>query len=98
MGRGRFNLIDSLFSLSAVYPSGSNNFELYYSFPTHFNDYMPVCNQRIGFVYTYSFSQISIGATVSYLAVNRFGGRGGNMGIADMHRISAGLNAMITLQ
>jgi hypothetical protein len=97
MGRGQFNIIESLFSVRVVLPLGKHTGEFYYSLPTNFNSYFPVSNQRFGYVHSYTFSSFTLGATVGYLASNKRAGGGGNMGIGDLHRFSAGLRAGISL-
>jgi hypothetical protein len=97
MGRGRFNIIDSLFSLRVILPFDKHTGEIYYSLPTDLNSYFPLSNQRFGLAYSYNFSSFTIGATLGYLASNRRAGGGGNMSVTDLHKFSAGLNAMISL-
>jgi hypothetical protein len=81
-GRERFNVLDTLLNIAAVFPYGSHQFEFILSFPATdnwFDNHKGELrsNQRIEIAYAYALlSFLKIGANTGFVVNNRIGGNG----------------------
>jgi hypothetical protein len=68
-----------------------NKIETLVSIKTYL-DILPVTNQRVSVLYTRRFDPFTVGGALSYLVYNEHGGGRGDIGIADIRNLTAGLH------